>query len=84
MTSSPGTQFIGVVILYVVVSKKNCDKVRLQRIFIPVLVTGLQRVENPQDLVGVTASRSRVRQDETNGFLGVNYKDGADGECNAL
>lgn len=84
MTSSPGTQFIGVVILWVIVSNVLCDKERPERGFIPVLVTSLQRVDNPQDLIGVTASRGGVRKDETNSFLGVNDEDGADGECNAL
>lgn len=33
---------------------------KLGEIFIPVFVTGLQRVENPQDLSGVTASRGGI------------------------
>lgn len=48
------------------------------------LVTSLERIDNPQDLGGVTAGRSGVRHDETNSFLGVNDKDRTDGERNAL
>lgn len=59
MTSSPGIQLMGVVILSTLVSDFHSE--RLVRVFIPVLVTGLQRVDNPQDLSGVTASRSGVR-----------------------
>lgn len=49
-----------------------------------VLVARLQRVDNAQDLVGVAASGSRVRQDGADRLLGVNDKDGADSEGNAL
>lgn len=82
MTSSPGTQLMGVVMLYAVVS--NFSRREAGMMFVPVLVTGLQRVENPQDLVGIAASRRGVGQDETNGLLGVNDEDGTDGERNAL
>lgn len=37
-----------------------------------VLVTGLERVNNTQNLSSVAASGGRVGQDQTNGLLGVN------------
>lgn len=49
-----------------------------------VLVAGLQRVDDAQDLGAVTAGGSRVRQDGADGLLGVDEEDGADGEGNAL
>lgn len=52
--------------------------------FLPVLVTSLERVNNPQDLSGVTAGRCRVGENGTDSLLGVNDEDRADGEGNAL
>ena len=49
-----------------------------------VLVAGLQRVNDAQDLGAVTAGGGRVRQDSADGLLGVDDKDGADGEGDAL
>lgn len=49
-----------------------------------VLVTGLERVDDTEDLGGVAAGGGRVGQDETDGLLGVNDEDRADGESNAL
>ena len=48
------------------------------------LVTSLERVDNAQDLGGVTASAGRVREDGADGLLGVDDEDRADGESNAL
>lgn len=48
------------------------------------LVTSLQGVDNPQDLSSITTGRSGVRENETDGLLGVNNEDRADGERNAL
>lgn len=50
----------------------------------PVLVAGLQAVKDTKDLSSVATSRGRVRQDQTDGLLGVNDEDRADGERNAL
>lgn len=49
-----------------------------------VLVTGLERVDNTEDLGGVAAGRGGVGEDETDGLLGVDDEDGANGEGNAL
>lgn len=49
-----------------------------------VLVTGLEGVDDTENLGGVAASGGRVGQDETDGLLGVNDEDGANGESNAL
>lgn len=49
-----------------------------------VLVTGLKRVDNSQNLGRVAAGRCRVRKDGPDGFLGVDDEDGADGEGNTL
>jgi hypothetical protein len=51
---------------------------------LPVLVTSLERVNNSQDLSGVTAGRCRVGENGTDSLLGVNNEDRADGEGNAL
>lgn len=50
----------------------------------PVLVTGLEGVDNTEDLGGVAACGGGVGEDEADGFLGVDDEDGADGERNAL
>jgi len=49
-----------------------------------VLVTSLKRVDYPENLGGVTAGGSGVREDKANGLLGVDDENGTDGECNAL
>ena len=49
-----------------------------------VLVAGLERVEDTENLGRVAASRGGVGQDETDLLVGVNDKDGADGESDAL
>ena len=49
-----------------------------------VLVTGLERVDDAEDLGGVAASGRWVGHDEADGLLGVNDENGADGERNAL
>jgi len=49
-----------------------------------VLVASLERVDDSEDLGGVTAGRGWVGEDETDGLLGVNDEDGTDGERNAL
>ncbi|KAL2285203.1 hypothetical protein FJTKL_08420 [Diaporthe vaccinii] len=49
-----------------------------------VLVTGLERVDDAQDLGAVTAGRGGVRQDGADSLLGVDEEDGANGEGNAL
>ena len=48
------------------------------------LVTSLQTVEDTEDFGSVAASAGRVAEDKTNGLLGVDDEDGADGEGNAL
>lgn len=48
------------------------------------LVTSLERVDDAQNLGGVTASAGRVREDGADGLLGVDDEDRADGESNAL
>lgn len=50
----------------------------------PVLVSGLQAVQDAQDLCGIAAGGGRVAEDEADGLLGVDDEDGADGESNAL
>ena len=45
-----------------------------------VLVTGLQGVDDAQDLLGIAASRSWVGEDGADGLLGIDDKDGADSE----
>lgn len=47
-------------------------------------ITGLQRVDNAENLGGVTASRGRVGEDETDGLLWVDDEDGSDSECDTL
>ena len=49
-----------------------------------VLVASLERVDNAQNLGGVTASAGRVREDGADGLLGVDDEDRADGESSAL
>jgi len=49
-----------------------------------VLVSGLERVNNSEDLSGVAASGGRVGEDETDGLLWVDDEDRADGESNTL
>lgn len=49
-----------------------------------VLVAGLQRVDDTEDLDAVATSRGRVGQDSADGLLGVDNEDGADGERDAL
>jgi hypothetical protein len=49
-----------------------------------VLVASLKAVEDAEDLGTVTACAGGIRQDKTNGLLGVDDEDGADGERNAL
>lgn len=46
-----------------------------------VLVAGLERVEDAEDLGRVATGRGRVGQDRADGLLGVDEEDGADGEC---
>lgn len=48
------------------------------------LVTSLKGVNDAENLGGVTASRSWVGKNETNGLLWVDDEDGSNGECNAL
>ena len=48
------------------------------------IVTSLERVDNAQNLGGVTASAGRIGEDGADGLLGVDDEDGADGESNAL
>ncbi len=49
-----------------------------------VLVTGLQRVDNTENLGRVAASGGRVGEDEANSLLGVDNEDRANSERNAL
>jgi hypothetical protein len=49
-----------------------------------VLVTGLEGVDDTEDLGGVAAGGGRVREDGADGLLGVDDEDGSDGEGNAL
>ena len=49
-----------------------------------VLVAGLERVEDTEDLGGVAASRGRVGEDETDLLVRVDDEDRADGEGNSL
>ena len=49
-----------------------------------VLVAGLERVEDAQDLGRVAARRRRVRQDQADLLVGVDDEDGADREGDAL
>lgn len=48
------------------------------------LVAGLERVNNPQNLSGISSSGSWVGHDETNGLLWVNDENRSDGEGNSL
>jgi hypothetical protein len=50
----------------------------------PVLIAGLQAVEDTENLGSVAAGGGGVREDETDGLLGVDDEDGANGERNAL
>lgn len=49
-----------------------------------VLVTRLERVDDAQNLGGITASRGGVGEDEADGLLGVDDEDRANGKGNAL
>jgi hypothetical protein len=49
-----------------------------------VLVTGLEGVDDAEDLSGVAAGGGRVGEDGADGLLGVDDEDGSDGEGNAL
>jgi hypothetical protein len=49
-----------------------------------VLVAGLERVDDAQDLGRVAAGGGRVGEDGADGLLGVDDEDGADGEGDAL
>jgi hypothetical protein len=49
-----------------------------------VLVASLKAVKDTEDLGTVTACAGGIRQNKTNGLLGVNDEDRADGECDAL
>lgn len=49
-----------------------------------VLVTGLERVDDAEDLSGVAAGGGGVGEDGSDGLLGVDEEDGSDGEGNAL
>jgi len=49
-----------------------------------VLVTGLERVDDAENLSGVAASGGGVGEDGADGLLGVDDEDGSDGEGNAL
>lgn len=49
-----------------------------------VLVSSLERVDNSQNLSRVAASRSGVGKDGSDGLLGVDDEDRADGKSNAL
>jgi hypothetical protein len=49
-----------------------------------VLVAGLERVDNPQNLGGVAAGGGGVGEDGADRLLGVDDEDGADGEGDAL
>ncbi|KAI6755403.1 hypothetical protein HG531_004509 [Fusarium graminearum] len=49
-----------------------------------VLVTGLEGVDDAEDLGGVAAGGGRVGEDGADGLLGVDDEDGSDGEGNAL
>jgi hypothetical protein len=51
---------------------------------IPVLVTSLERVNTAENLGSVTSGRGGIREDETDGLLGIDYEDGANGESDAL
>jgi hypothetical protein len=48
------------------------------------LVTSLEGVHHTEDLGGVTTGRGRVGQDETDGLLGVDDKDGPDSKGYSL
>jgi len=50
----------------------------------PVFVTGLERVNDTEDLSGVASSGCGVGHDKTDSLLGVDDEDGADGECDSL
>jgi len=47
-------------------------------------ITGLEGVHHTEDLGGVTTGRGRVGQDEADGLLGIDDKDGPDGESHSL
>ena len=49
-----------------------------------VLVGGLERVDNTEDLCGVTAGRGGVGQDQADLLVGVNDEHGADGKSKAF
>lgn len=48
------------------------------------LVSGLQRVDDTENLSGVATSGGWVRENETNSFLWVDDEDRSDCESNAL
>jgi hypothetical protein len=50
----------------------------------PVFVASLKGVEHTKDLGCIPSSRGRVREDQANGFLGINDEYRPDGEGNAL
>lgn len=49
-----------------------------------VLVTGLEGLDDTEDLGAVAAGGGGVGEDAADGLLGVDEEDGADGEGNAL
>jgi hypothetical protein len=50
----------------------------------PVLISSLEGVNNTEDLRSISSGGSRVGENETDGLLGVDNEDRADGERNAL
>lgn len=48
------------------------------------LVTGLKRIDHTEDLCSISTRRGRIGHDQSNGLLGVDDEDGADGEGDTL
>lgn len=79
-----GEQSLGLIVLDAWVDNHIVARNPVDRGSDTVLVARLKRVNDTEDLGGVTTSRGGVGQDEANGLLGVNDEDGSDGESNAL
>jgi hypothetical protein len=83
MTSSP-VNFVSPSLIVMFHASKLLTRNPVDRSGDAVLVAGLERVDNAQNLGGVAASAGGVGEDSADGLLGVDNEDGADGESNAL
>lgn len=73
-------QSLGLLILNTRVDDNILTRNPVDRSSDAVLVTSLKGVDDTKDLSGVAAGGGGVGEDETDGFLGVDDEDGADGE----